>query len=88
MVLYINIYKLILYYNIIYINYSRTRRAEIGRSYVPSGDRTFLLPPDDKYIQFSPTPCVTMNGHIRLNIILHISKQLHIILDQIHDYRW
>ena len=24
-----------------------TRRAEIGRSYAPSGDRTLLLPPDD-----------------------------------------
>ena len=26
---------------------SYVRRAEIGRSYAPSGDRTFLLPPDD-----------------------------------------
>ena len=24
-----------------------TRRAEIGRSYAPCGDTTFLLPPDD-----------------------------------------
>ena len=24
-----------------------TRRAEIGRSYAPSGERMFLLPPDD-----------------------------------------
>ena len=39
-----------------------------------------------KYMQFSPTSRITMNGHIRLNIILHGSKQLYIILDQIHDY--
>ena len=27
--------------------YVLTRRGKIGRSYAPSGDRTFLLPPDD-----------------------------------------
>ena len=27
-----------------------TRRAEMGRSYTPSWDRTFLLPPDDMKI--------------------------------------
>ena len=41
-----------------------------------------------KYMQFSSTPRINMDGHIRLNIILHGSKQLHIILDKIHDYAW
>ena len=30
-----------------------TRRAEIGRSYAPSGDRTFLLPPDEVSLSFN-----------------------------------
>ena len=29
-----------------------TRRVEIGRSYAPSGNRTFLLPPDDIYLTY------------------------------------
>ena len=39
-------------------------------------------------MQFSPTPRITMNGHVRVNIILHGSKQLQIILDKIYDYAW